>query len=40
MAFNCVIPFLNVIAALSLIIMEASDRVLIFKVFKKPINYD
>jgi hypothetical protein len=38
--FNCVIPFLNVIAALSFMLLELVDRFLVFKFFKTPINYD
>ena len=40
MLFNCVIPALNVIAALSFLLLKLVDKVLVFKFFKTPINFD
>lgn len=38
--FNCVIPVLNVIAALSIVLIFWIDKVLVFKFFKTPMNFD
>ncbi len=38
--FNAVIPLLNIIAALSFLLLEIIDKVLVFKFFKTPSNYD
>jgi hypothetical protein len=40
MLFNCVIPALNVIAALSFLLLKLIDKLLVFKFFKTPINFD
>lgn len=40
MIFNCVIPILNVIAALSFFLLQWIDKILVFKFFKTPINFD
>lgn len=40
MIFNCVIPVLNVIAALSFLLLKLIDKYLVFKFFKTPINFD
>ena len=40
MLFNCVIPALNVVAALSFLLLKLIDKFLVFKFFKTPINFD
>lgn len=40
MAFSCIIPILNVICAFSLMLLYFSDKVLVFKVYQTPINYN
>ncbi len=40
MLFNCVIPVLNVVAAMSLLLLKPVDKFLVFKYFKTPINFD
>jgi hypothetical protein len=40
MIFNCVIPLLNVIAAMSLLLLKPVDKFLVFKYFKTPATFD
>lgn len=39
MVFSCIIPILNLICALSLLLLYFSDRVLVFKIYQTPVNY-
>lgn len=39
LTFSCIIPILNIISALSLMLLYFSDRVLVFKVYQTPMNY-
>lgn len=34
------IPLLNIIAAISLILLQLIDKILVFKFFKTPLNFD
>jgi hypothetical protein len=38
--FNAVIPLLNIIAAMSFLLLTVVDKVLVFKFFKTPANYN
>lgn len=40
MAFSCVIPILNIICAFLILLLYFADKVLVFKVFQTPINYN
>ena len=40
LGFSCIMPVLNIIATCSFLLMFLCDKVLIFKVFRKPPNYD
>lgn len=39
LSFSCVIPILNLICAISLLLLYFSDKFLVFKVFQNPVNY-
>jgi uncharacterized membrane protein len=39
LAFSCVIPLLNLICAISLLLLYFADRLLVFKVYQTPVNY-
>lgn len=40
MIFGCVMPALYIIVALSILLLVIIDKVLLFKFFKTPINFD
>lgn len=40
MIFGCVMPALYIIVALSILLLVIVDKVLLFKFFKTPINFD
>lgn len=40
MSFSCIIPILNIICGLSLMLLYFSDKLLLFKVYQFPVNYD
>jgi hypothetical protein len=40
LAFSCISPILNVICAISVFLLYLSDKVLVFKLYQTPINYN
>ena len=40
LAFSCVIPFLFIICSISVILLYIIDKVLIFKLYQTPLNYN
>jgi hypothetical protein len=40
MIFGCVIPLLYIVVAISILLLVIIDKVLLFKFFKTPINFD
>lgn len=40
LAFSCIIPILYIICAISVFLLYLSDKVLVFKLYQTPINYN
>lgn len=40
LAFSCIIPLLNIICAISIMLLYFADKILVFKVYQTPLNYN